>query len=184
MKWIAWIPAVLAAILAVCVAGLFAAGMRADAGRIHATIEVHAPAAETWTWVEYPNKLKRWVSWLADVRSDPAAQRGAGAKAVLVIRDENNGGRPMEVESVCTEYAPPTRLSVRLSAEGEFDEDETYRLSDLGGERSRLEIESRYRYHSPLARLMEPVITSIAQKKMIGDVVRLKRLLDGAAAAR
>jgi len=164
-----------------CAAGLFTAGMRANAGRVHATIEVNAPAAETWKWVEEPARLEQWESGLAEVRGEPGAPaHGEGARRLLKIRDESDGGRLVEVESVCTAYAPPRLLAVRLSAEGEFESDQTYRLTDLGGARSRVDVEWRYRYHSPLARLMEPVTTSLAQKKMTADAARLKQLVDAA----
>ena len=132
MKWMLRIGAGLAGILLLAVVVLFAMGLRADAGRAHASTEIVASRDQVWAWVDDPDKLKQWISWLVEVRTDPAHPTGIGAKRVLVMRDENNGGQLMEIEGTIREYARPQRLSMQLSSGGAFDGDSTYSLADLG----------------------------------------------------
>ncbi len=178
MKWIVRILGVLAGLLVLSLVTLFAMGHRADAGRMQTGIELNAPPEQVWSWLNEPEKLKQWVSWLVEVRAADPNRRGVGEKRVWVMRDENNGGQLMEIEGTCSEYAPPSRLSVALSSPGAFEGGQSYRLADLGSGRSRLEIESNYRFGMWFARLMEPLITPMAKKKMVGDLARLKSLVE------
>lgn len=97
------------------------------------------------------------------------------------MKDENNGGMLMEIDGTCSEYAPPSRLTVQLKSGGDFDGQQAYLLTDLGNGRTRLEMDSNYHFTSALARLMEPLITAAAEKKMVGDMAHLKSLVDGKA---
>ena len=83
MKWMLRIGAGLAGILLLAVVVLFAMGLRADAGRAHASTEIVASRDQVWAWVDDPDKLKQWISWLEEVRTDPAHPTGIGAKRVL-----------------------------------------------------------------------------------------------------
>jgi uncharacterized protein YndB with AHSA1/START domain len=176
MKWVIRIVGGLAAILLLAVGVLFAMTFRSDAGRIHASTEIVAPRDQVWAWVNDPDKLKQWISWLVDVRTD--RPMGVGAKRVLVMKDENNGGQLMEIEGACRESNPPERIVMQLSAAGAFDGDATYALTDLGNGRTRLSVENRYSFGSGFARLMEPLIARLAQKKMEMDVAHLKQLAE------
>ena len=178
MKWVLRIVGGLAAILLLVAGVLFAMTFRSDAGRIHASTEIAAPRDQVWQWVNDPDKLKQWISWLVEVRTDPSRPMGVGARRVLVMRDENNGGQLMEIEGTCREYNPPERMVMQLSAAGAFDGDGTYLLTDLGNGRTRLYVENRYTFGSGFARLMEPLIAHLAQKKMQMDVAHLKQLVE------
>jgi uncharacterized protein YndB with AHSA1/START domain len=185
MKWVLRIVGGFFVVILLAVAVLFIMGHRTNAGRIHASAELNGLPDQVWPWLNEGEKLKQWVSWLVEVRGWESGA-GVGAKRVWVMRDENNGGALMEIEGKCSEYAPPARLTVQLSSGGVFDGQQAYRLTDIGNGRTRLEVDSSYHFSPWLARLMEPVITPAAEKKMVGDVARLKSLMEGktAAAAR
>jgi uncharacterized protein YndB with AHSA1/START domain len=183
MKWVLRIVGGIAAILLLAVGVLFAMGFRSDVGRIHASTEISASREQVWAWINDPDKMKQWISWLVEVRTDPSHPEGVGAKRVLVMKDENNGGQLMEIQSTCREYNPPERISAQLSVAGAFDGDGTYSLVDLGNDRTRLQIESRYTFGSGFARLMEPLISHLAKKKMEMDTAHLKQLVERARGA-
>jgi uncharacterized protein YndB with AHSA1/START domain len=179
MKWVIRVVVTLVGLVLLSAAVLFAMGHRANAGRLDTSIEIQAPPATVWAWLNDSDKLKQWVSWLVEIRP-VGPQTGVGAKEVWVMRDENNGGALEEVTATCTDYLPQQRIVVALSAPGGFDGDQTYTLADAGNGRTRLEIDGRFRFTTWLAQLMEPVITPSAEKKMIGDLARLKSLIESA----
>lgn len=186
MKWVIRIALVLAVLLIVPTVTLLIMGRRADAGTAQATIDIDASPDRVWPWLDEGDKLKQWISWMVDVKyPDAQKARGLGAKRVWVMRDENNGGALMQIESTCTEYAPPVRMTVQIAdTEGMFRGEETYALADLGGGRTRMVVRSRAHYMEWFANLMEPVITPQAKKKMVMDAAHLKRLVEAKAEAR
>jgi uncharacterized protein YndB with AHSA1/START domain len=182
MKWVGRIAGGMLVVLVLAVAVLFLMGHRSGAGSIHASAELNGSPDQVWPWLSEGEKLKQWVSWLVEVRgSEPGM--AVGAKRVMVMKDENNGGALMEIEGVCSEYAPPSRLSFQLSSGGAFDGQQAYRLTDLGNGKTRLDVDSHYHFASSLAQLMEPLITAAAEKKMVGDMARLRGLIEGKATA-
>jgi uncharacterized protein YndB with AHSA1/START domain len=184
MKWILWIGGGLIGVIALACVVLLVLGHRANAGRASASADINASPAQVWQWLEEPGKLKQWISWLVEVRTPngPVAA-GVGAKRVLVMKDENNGGMLMEVVGVYTAYQPPTEMDLAMSTPGAFEGTETYRLRDLGNGRTHFEVAGQFRYTMWMAQLFEPLITPAAQKKMDGDVSRLKSLVEGGASA-
>jgi hypothetical protein len=94
------------------------------------------------------------------------------------MRDENNGGKLMEITGTFTEFSPPRRMMIAVSVPGAFDGDQSYDVTTAGDGRSRLEVHGRYRFHVFLARLMEPLIMPSAKKKLMGDLTRLKTLAE------
>jgi uncharacterized membrane protein len=177
MKWIPRIAGGFAALLVIAVVVLFALGHRANAGRVHVSTEISASAQQLWPWLNDRDKLKQWITWLVEVRQDQPSTR-VGTKQVWVMRDENNRGQLMEMEGTFTEYQPPSRESVRLLSAGVFDGQQTYSIQDLGAGRTRLNIDGSYRYAQWFAALLEPLITPAAEKKLRGDVERLKALVE------
>jgi hypothetical protein len=94
------------------------------------------------------------------------------------MKDANSGDMPMTIDSVCTRNEAPIYKEVALSTPGAFDGRQSYRLTDLGNNRTRLEIDGRFHYSMWFAQLMEPLITPEARKKMDGDLAHLKSLVE------
>jgi len=177
MKWVLRIGGALVALLLVVLITLVAMGHRADAGRIRATVEIGASPEQLWPWVNDRDKLTRWVSWLVDVREE-TPDAAVGARRVWVMKDENNGGAPMEILGVFREYIPMKRLTVAVSSGDAFDGVQTYEFTDLGNGRTRMDIDSHFHFGARFAQLMEPVISPAARKKLVGDLGRLKALVE------
>ncbi len=178
MKWVLRIVAILVALPLMGVVVLLAMGQRSGAGHMHVSTEIQAPPEHIWPWLQEGGRLKQWVSWLVDIREGPNGFDRVGAQRVWVMRDENNGGALMEIQVTCTEYAPPARMGVRTSTAGVFEGRQGYRLTDLGTGKTRVEADDQYEFQMWLARLMEPLITPQAEKKMRGDLARLKLLVE------
>lgn len=186
MKWLKRIAIVLAVLVIVPIMTLLVLGQRANAGRSQAAIEIGASPDQLWTWIDDGERFKQWVSWTVDVQyPDPQNMHGVGARRVLVMKDENNGGALMRIIGKCTEYTRPSRMTVQLGdADGMFTGEETYTLKELANGRTRLEVSGRFHYSIWFANLMEPLITPQAEKKMVMDMAHLKTLVESQAAVR
>ena len=185
MKWLKRIGIALAALIVLPVGALLVLGHRANASRIHASVEIAGSPEQVWPWVDEGARLKQWVSWLVEVREPEPVRHAVGVTRTWVMKDENNGGKLVTMEGRFKEYAPPSLLTITLgSSEYRFDGDQSYRLTDLGNGRTRLDVDGKYRFDQWLAKLMEPLITPSAEKKMAGDLARLKSLVESKAEAR
>jgi uncharacterized protein YndB with AHSA1/START domain len=186
MKWVKWIAIVLAVLLIVPTVTLLVLGHRASAGVAQVQVDINASPDQVWTWLDDGDKLKQWVSWMVDVKyPDPQKAHGVGAKRVLLMKDENNGGMPMQIAETYTEYAPPLRMTAQVAdTEGLFTDEASFRLVDLGSGRTRVEARDHAHYLEWFANLMEPVITPQAEKKMRMDMAHLKRLVEAKAELR
>lgn len=178
MKWVIRIVGGIAGLLLLCVVVLLARGHRANANRVHASVEVNTTPDRVWPWIDDGDKMKQWVSWTVEVRPDGPQQTGVGARRISVMRDENNGGQLMSILGTITEYTPPSRLRYRLTSQGAFQGDETFELTNLGSGRTRLDVTMTYTFASSFARILEPLITPAAEKKLGGDMARLKSLVE------
>jgi len=186
MKWVKRIAIVLAVLLIVPIATLLVLGQRKGAGLAQTSVEINAAPDQVWAWLDDNGKLKQWISWMVDAKdADPAKPHGIGSKRIWTMKDENNGGMLMEIAGTYSEYAPPSRLTLQIAdKEGMFHGESSYRLVDLGGGRTRVEVKLRAHYTEWFANLMEPVITPAAEKKLAMDVGHLKRLVEAKAELR
>jgi uncharacterized protein YndB with AHSA1/START domain len=181
MKWILRILGALAVLVILAVAALAVAGQRAEAGHSRASIEVAASPEQVWPWLNDPDKLKQWISWLIEVRGGTPA---AGTKRVLVMKDENNHGQLMEIEETILDCTPPSHLSMTLSVPGSFTGDHNFQVTDLGSGHSRLDIQMGYRFDSWFARLMEPIVSRLVRQKMESDMAHFKQMVEASASSR
>lgn len=185
MKVLKWIVIILASLIVLPMITLFILGHRANAGRIHASAEIAGSPEQVFAWIDDSDRLKQWVSWLVEVREPLLAQHAVGSPRTWVLKDENNGGMLIMLEGKLKEYEPPTRLTITLASPVyQFDGDQSYRLTDLGNGRTRVDVDSKYHYAQWLANLMEPLVTPAAEKKLVGDLARLKGLVESKAEVR
>jgi uncharacterized protein YndB with AHSA1/START domain len=184
VKWLKRIGLVLAALIVLPVIVLLALGFRPGAGKGHVSTEIAAPREQVWAWLDDGARLKQWVSWLVEVR-ESQPPHAVGSRRALVMKDQNNGGMLMTIDGTIREFDPPSHLTVALSSsEFQFDGVQSYRLTDLGGGRTRLSIDSKFHYGQWFANLMEPLVTPLAAKKMAADLARLKSLVETKAEVR
>ncbi|MBC7926796.1 MAG: SRPBCC family protein [Bryobacteraceae bacterium] len=174
---IVWILGGLAATVVLGAVVLTAMSMRPGAGQMVSSIEIAATPERLWPWLSDGDKALKWVSWLVEVR--PVSKD----KEIWVMEDKNNGGQKMEIEGTLVKSDFPRSMTVHLKAEGGFEGDQTYELTSLGENRTKLVVTSQFRYLQAFARLMEPVITPSASKKLQEDLDKLKSAVEREAMA-
>jgi len=181
MKWLLIVLGALLGLVVLCVIGLLLMGLRPGAGRSVHSVIVARPAADVWTWITEPERVKRWVSWLVEIRTTETGPPRAGMTEVWVM-DDPNMKRRIEIEGRITEVTPLQRLSVAIAMPGQFEGTTTYTLTEVEGG-TRLDTDGRFLYTHPLIRLLEPIVTPEADKKMRADLARLKSLAEAAPPA-
>src|SRR5215217_6572984 len=102
MKWVLRFLAAIAALLAVCVVVLLILGNLPGADTLHTTLEIAKPPADVWPYLTEGDKVKKWVSWLVEVREVSPTEK------VWVMEDHNNGGQKMMINAKILESKPPT----------------------------------------------------------------------------
>jgi uncharacterized protein YndB with AHSA1/START domain len=137
------------------------------------SVQIERPAAAVFPYLTDGEKLRQWVGGL--VESTALTEGGArvGARSREVVEER---GQRFELETEITRYAPNEVLQARITSKG-FETLSTYRLQEDGG-RTRLTSVLESRYTMLLARLLAPIVTRQAQKKLEADLDRLKRLVE------
>ena len=181
MRWVIRIAGGLIALLAIAVIVLLVLGRREGAGRVRASAEIHATPEQIWPYLTESAKLKQWVTWLQEIRPDGLSKSGVGSREVWMMRDENSGGRVMEMEALCTEYKPPSRLGAHVSSRGVFDGEQTFGIETTGSGKSRVSVDGRFVYTQWFGALFEPLVSPAAEKKLAGDINRLKEAVEKGA---
>lgn len=163
------------ALVVIGVVVLLALGGRQEAGRNTAAIQIDRPPAQVFPWIAEPDRLTQWIGGLVESTplTDEGLKVGARSREVVVV-----GKGRYEMETTVTDLEAPSRLVVAITSEG-FKVDARYDLVESGSG-TFLSYASISRYEHPLARLMEPVVTREAQKKIEGDLARLKSLVEAA----
>lgn len=172
MKWFLRIAAGLGGLVAVAVLVLLGLGQREGANRLHGSINIAKPPSAVWPFLFQEEKLKQWISWLVEAK--PSEEPTVGRHGKWVMRDENNGGQLMTIDSVVTAVEPGRRPDVDISVAGMFTGQGSYILAALPGGGTRLETNQQYRFSNWFAQLMMPIVARAAESKAAGDLKRLK----------
>lgn len=182
MKWIKIIAGGLLGVMSLGLAGLFAMSMRADAGHMHATIDIARPPDEVRSWFHDPAKLTQWVGWLVEVRPSGNVASGPGAQQEWFMEDPRDGGkRSSFIRTIAAEDDSSTTITVGMPAMFDGRSTAVFRPLPTGG--TRVVSDSRFTYSSFLWRLLEPLVTPEAQKKEVDDLARLKSRIEAASPA-
>lgn len=178
MRWVMRIVIALVGLVATVVVVLFLVGLRPSHGKNSATIEIHRPAAHVWRYIIEDDLLKKWISGLVEIQSNTPGKPGVGTK--LRLADVYEGQRT-EMELTLTSYEPNQRMSFTIRSLGDpsngFTENGDYVLVEGDGH-TRLTLSVQSQYYGFLPRLCEPLITPAAQKKLEGDLARLKNFVE------
>lgn len=174
MKWFKWIATaifVLAAIsfLALLVMSNFAEGkVRSDA-----SITINKPAAEVFSWLVTPEKLRQWLEGFQESipLNGDSLRVGLRSKEILISRDER-----FELAMEITELEPNRLLGYHISHET-FEQDGRYFLAE-GNEQTTVQFTSVSRFKPFLFRLLSPLIAPSAQTQQEQNFAALKRLLE------
>src|SRR5262249_42108270 len=129
MKWVKISLASIAGILLLSVGAIAVAGMGADANRIYAATFVKARPAMVWPWLTQPEKIKRWVGWLVEIRGADG-EPAPGKKSVWVMEDRNNNNMRMEITGTVESVDPHRRLAVSMIVPEGFQATQVYTLTE------------------------------------------------------
>ena len=178
MKWVRRILGGILALVALCVAGLWLAGLRPGQGYCAATVEINRRPAQVWRYLTTDELTKKWVSGLEVIRHDSPGVHGSGEKLHMV---ESYEGERVEMEMTMGRVEAPRVMEFTLVALGDpsngFTEKGGYALEERDG-KTRVTLAATSEYHGFLLRLMEPLITRSAKEKLRGDLARLKALVE------
>jgi len=172
MGWAKRVVLAFLAILLLLAAGLWAAGLRSGAAKNEIVLEINKPPADVFPWLLEPEKLKQWITGMTEMTQLTPGPMTVGTKSrdVVVMGSETT---VMNVEITALE--PNRLLAAHIDTEL-FSDDIRYELSDLNG-KTRLAYSGVVNYKHWFAKLLEPVITPAAQKKLAEDTARLKALV-------
>lgn len=171
LKWILRIGLLLISLLVLGAGYLMARGNRQDAGRMSHAIEINQPPDVVFKWITDPQRQKQWVGWLKEVEV-------VDDRHAIWHMDDPNSNQRIRIPSEVTQLVPGKSVAVSISMPDAFSGTSSYSLEDLGGGRTRLTSQNQYVYHHWLAKLMEPLVTPEAQKKLETDLASLKRLAE------
>ncbi len=178
MKWLKKVLKIILLLVVVGVLGLYLYGFRPGAGQNSATVEINRPSAQVWRYLTHDDLVKSWVSGLEVIRHETKELTGVGARLYLEERYEKELAK---MEMTITSFDPPRRMAFTIEGLGDsssgFTETGEYALVEQDGD-TRLTLSAFSVYHGFLPRLFEPLITPAAQKKLEGDLARLKSLVE------
>ena len=178
MKWLLRTVVAVMGLVATVVVVLFLVGLRPSHGKNSATVEINRPAWQVWRCITEDELLKKWVSGLVEIQSSTPGKPGVGTKLRLAVIYE---GQRTEMELTLTSYEPNKWMGFAMKSLGDpsngFTENGEYALVERDG-RTRLTLSAQSQYYGFLPRLCEPLITPAAQKKLEGDLARLKTLVE------
>ena len=180
MKALGIVLACLLGLLCLAVVGRLVAGLRSGAGRGAATVTIGRPPAQVFLWLEDHERTKKWVAGLVSIEEDPGTAGRVGSRARMVVE---MGKERTEMVSEVTALERPKRLefilhSVPENAPSGFTERVRYQLEEQPGGATRLTLSGETKYRGAMLRLMEPIISKLAQKKLTEDLARLKSLTE------
>ena len=178
MKWVLRIVAAVVAVIVLAVLGLWLAGFRKGAGRNSATVEIFRPPAQTWRYLTNDDLVKKWVSGLTEIRHLTPGVEGVGNRfEMTVVMD----GERTDMVMAITAYVPNRQIAFKLESFGSpsmgFIETGEYAIVEQD-RHTLLTLTGTSKYYPFRLQLMEPLITPSAQKKLVGDLARLKSLVE------
>jgi uncharacterized protein YndB with AHSA1/START domain len=136
-------------------------------------VTIDVPPEDVFPWLADSTRRMRWMGAL--VESEPLTEGPAavGSRFRDVFEDH---GRRVELESEVVEVEVPRRLVVHLVSDS-FESTIVQTLEDEGGAtRLRAVLETTYTMRG--ARLLAPLATGLAQRRLEADLARLKALLE------
>jgi uncharacterized protein YndB with AHSA1/START domain len=138
------------------------------------SIEINRPAEEVFRLLLDVEERRRWDEGLLEGEALTEGEIDVGHE----FRDtyETRGGT-ITLRGEIMAYAPNEHIEVKLYTDGGFQTTATYDLEETE-DRTLLTYRSQSHYYHPLARLLSPIVTRMAQKKLREDFARLKELAE------
>jgi uncharacterized protein YndB with AHSA1/START domain len=167
-----WIIGIVVVVIVVPLAALFIAGRRANAGFTEVSIDINAPPAAVWRFLDDPELVKKWVGGLKAIEPMPDGRE----KYVVDV-----GGQDHILHSTITKREENKLVAQTVTSEGAmaFEEDAVFSLEPINNG-TRFTATARWHYKTFFGGLLEVVITGAASKKLEQDLAQLKKLVEHA----
>jgi carbon monoxide dehydrogenase subunit G len=134
------------------------------------SIELAQPPEDVFPWLLDEDKVPRWTSGLSRYEQESPLRAGAHLKQVLAL-----GGSDLVLDLELTRYEPPRTAECRTSVSG-IDLVIAYALAANGaGTRLTQTLDGKASKLS--ARMLIPVVQGRLEKKVTGDLERLREVL-------
>jgi uncharacterized protein YndB with AHSA1/START domain len=134
------------------------------------SVSIPRPPQEVFPWLLEGDRVPQWTSDLE--RYEPEGAVGPGSK---IHQRLEISGQTFDVAMEVVRYEPPREATTRFSTNG-VEVEATYALAPDGtGTRLTQSLEAKARSLS--ARLIVPVVQPRLERKLIGDLERLRTLL-------
>jgi uncharacterized protein YndB with AHSA1/START domain len=175
-KWMIRVVAGFFLLVALLFAGLYiASGGAKGKGYHEASVVMNRPAAAVFPWLTDGEKQKGWIFGLTESKplTEGGLRVGARSQETMVLGEEQT-----VTESEVTALEPNKLMTVKITSQG-FDGEVRYVLEESGGS-TKLRYSGDFQYKPFLLRLLEPLITPSAQRKLEEDLMKLKSLVEAA----
>jgi uncharacterized protein YndB with AHSA1/START domain len=137
------------------------------------TVGIEAPRDLVFAWLVEPELMLRWIGGLREFHPlDPEPGVGARSRQVVDI-----AGRRMGVESRITAFEAERLVAAELDGKG-FHVDTRHELEDDGDGRTLVRAEAHMRLSGLAGRFLGGLTDRGAQRKLEGDLARLKQLVE------
>lgn len=136
--------------------------------------ELSAPRERVFEYLSSPEKMKQWAQGVEETKYSSGAPGQAGARFQQSIRE---GGRVNTYDGEVLAAEPPTHLRVRMRR-GNFSITMDHRLSDLPGDKTRLEQTMEFESGSAFGRLIGRLFAPMTRSMMRKQVTQFKALVE------
>jgi uncharacterized protein YndB with AHSA1/START domain len=141
------------------------------------TVEIAAPRERVFAWLVEPELMLRWIGGLREFHPlDPEPGVGARSRQVVEV-----AGRRLDVESRITAFEPERVVAAELDGKG-FHVATRHELEDGDGT-TRVRAEAQTRLSGLAGRFLGGLADRGAQRKLEGDLARLRQLVEEEAGA-
>lgn len=156
---------------------LWFAARRADRGAIQEEVNIARPPAAVFRWISSEDLVRRWISGLIEFkRVDSPSGRVPDFRLVEMI-----GGRRTAMSVKIVRVIPNQELVLQIisleDSDGGFSSGADFKL--IGdGDYTRLIFHSQTLFLNTRDRILEPIWTTAAKRKMADDLVKLKNAME------
>jgi uncharacterized protein YndB with AHSA1/START domain len=178
MRLLTRILQVTVALALVSAVALWFGARRGDRGFIVEEVTIARPAAAVFRWISSEELARRWISDVVELRKGDASGAGQAAGNFKLVQMVN--GHRVDLNLRVARVVPNQELTLLVSSgepAGGFSGDATFKLI-AGDDYTRLVFTSHTQFVRLGDRIFEPVLTFATQRKIRGDLAKLKLLME------
>jgi uncharacterized protein YndB with AHSA1/START domain len=179
MRLLTRILQVTVALALVSAVTLWFGARRGDRGFIVEEVTIARPAATVFRWISSDELARRWISDVVELRKGDTSGAGQGAGNFKLVQMVS--GHRVDLNLRVAHVVPNQELTLLVSsgepATGGFSGDANFKLI-AGDDYTRLVFTSHTQFVRLGDRIFEPVLTFATQRKIRGDLAKLKLLME------